>query len=157
MRVNCYFGYTGEMKTYRVGDTYDWVPRKAIQNGGYPSDGHLQGEGYAECPKCGKDSFVIVHIVEGRICQALTDLSRLPYDPDKALYDLWLTCPSCQRVSVSEVHLYHGYNFGRVSCDCGCIREVYVDLEQTYLPQVEVSISPQSRVFVFETNVVRNR
>ncbi len=96
MQVNCYFGYTGEMKSYRVGDVYDWVPRKAVQNGGYPEDGNLKGEGYTECPKCHRDFFVIVHIVDGKVNKAEPDLSRLPYVPDKVLYDLRLACPLCQ-------------------------------------------------------------
>ena len=155
--MNCYFGNTGEMKTYRLGDIYDWLPRKSVQNGGCPNDDYLEGEGYTECPKCGKDFFVIVHVVDSKISQAQADLNHLPYVADKVLYNLRLTCPVCLCASVSEVQLYHSYRFGRANFDCTCNEETYVDLEQTYSIEMEMKLGTQSKVFVFESEVTKNK
>jgi hypothetical protein len=80
--INCYFGYTSEMKTYRIGDHYEWRPRKAVQNGGKPEGGNADGEGYADCPACDKDFFVRV-VVRGDIIQGVEhDPSKPPFIGD---------------------------------------------------------------------------
>jgi hypothetical protein len=56
--INLYFGKR-DLISYRLGDTYQWVPRKAAQNGGRPRGGNLDGDGYTECPKC-EDGFNVV-------------------------------------------------------------------------------------------------
>ena len=58
--TDCYFGYSSEMKDYRVGESYEWLPRKAAQNGGRPEGGNIHGAGYTECPQREKDYYVKV-------------------------------------------------------------------------------------------------
>ncbi|MBW4575581.1 MAG: hypothetical protein KME08_09895 [Aphanothece sp. CMT-3BRIN-NPC111] len=82
VEVNCYFGYVSEMKDYQVGDRYDWVPRKSVQNGGRPEGGDIDGEGYTECPACEKDFFVKVIILNDVIQGVQTSLAKQPYIPD---------------------------------------------------------------------------
>ncbi len=77
-RVQLHFGRR-ELVDYRLGDRYSWVPRKAVQNGGRPPDGDLDGEGYTECPLCAKDFFVCVEIRGDRLSGARPDTSREPY------------------------------------------------------------------------------
>lgn len=53
--IDCYFGYTSEMRDYQIGDEYHWRPRQAVHNGGRPEGGHIagkgyDGKGYTECP-----------------------------------------------------------------------------------------------------------
>lgn len=83
VKVECFFGYRSEMKTFHLGDSYEWWPRKAVQNGGRPPDGNIDGEGYTECPACRKDFFVKV-IVRGDIIQGVEpDPNKLPYIRDE--------------------------------------------------------------------------
>jgi hypothetical protein len=82
VEVACRFGYTAEMFRFRIGDRYAWRPRKAVQNGGRPEGGDVDGEGYTDCPACGKDFFLKV-IVRGDIIQAVEpDPAKQPYLPD---------------------------------------------------------------------------
>jgi hypothetical protein len=82
VEVDCYFGYRESMKTFQIGDKYEWWLGKAVQNGGRPPDGDIDGEGYAECPACNKDFFVKV-IVRGDVIKGVEpDPSRRYYIPD---------------------------------------------------------------------------
>ncbi len=82
VEVECRSGYTAEMKAYRVGDRYEWMPREAVQNGGRPANGDCNGDGYTDCPHCEKDFFVNVEI-RGDVVQTLSpDLTRQPLIPD---------------------------------------------------------------------------
>lgn len=157
VEISCYFGDISEMKSYRIGDVYEWKLRKAVQNGGCSPNSSLQGEGYAECPKCNRDFFVAVHIVDGKISKAEPDSERLPYGHDEVLYDQRLSCPVCQKVSVAEVHLFRDYAFGRVFLDCNCEAEFYVVLREAHGSETVTEITPQGATFVFTTNVVRNK
>lgn len=145
------------MKSYRVGDVYKWKSRQAVQNGGCAPNGSLQGEGYAECLKCNRDFFVIVHIVNEQISKAEPDSDRLPYVHDEVLYDQRLSCPICKKVSVTEVHLFEGYAFGRVLLDCNCEQEIYAALEEAHCSETMTELTPHSETFVFTTDVVRNK
>jgi hypothetical protein len=81
VEVDLYFGDV-TLDHYRLGDTYRWRPRKQVKNGGRPEGGDLDGEGYAECPLCGKDFFVIVR-VRGDVLEGVTvDADRPGYVPD---------------------------------------------------------------------------
>jgi len=81
MEVNLYFGFRN-LIDYKIGDTVEWVPRKAVQNGGRPDNGNLNGEGYAECPICLKDFFVIAHIKNDVIESLQANSDKKPYIPD---------------------------------------------------------------------------
>jgi hypothetical protein len=80
--VDCHFGDTSHMVDLTIGDTYPWRPGKAVQNGGRPDQGNIDGEGYAECPSCRKDFFVKVIVRHDRIGGVETDASRSGYIPD---------------------------------------------------------------------------
>jgi hypothetical protein len=77
--VECRFGDTRQMTTYQVGDRYGWRERKAVQNGGRPADGHLDGDGYTVCPHCRKDFFTTVVVRNDHI-------QKVDADPTKAAY-----------------------------------------------------------------------
>ena len=76
--IDLHFGYR-DQSTYHVGDTYAWISRKAVQNGGRPDNGTMDGEGYAECPVCHKDFFVIVHLRDDVIESVEPDPERPGY------------------------------------------------------------------------------
>jgi len=79
MEIELKFGFTGEMQDLKIGDQYPWTPRKQVQNGGRPEEGNLDGLGYAECPKCGKDSFYKIAIREDVIRSVYVDREQKPY------------------------------------------------------------------------------
>ena len=70
MEIELKLGFRSQI-SYRIGDRYRWIVGKAVQNGGRPENGNIDGNGYSECPFCGRDFFVIVHIrsdvIEGAI------------------------------------------------------------------------------------------
>ena len=74
--IEMFFGDTLAMREYAIGDHYDWLPRKAVQNGGRPDGGDLDGEGYAECPHCGTGFYVIVQIRKDVIRGIEPDLDK---------------------------------------------------------------------------------
>jgi len=80
--IDLHFGNTVFMETFAIGDMYKWVPRKAVQNGGRPENGDMDGEGYTECPDCGKGYYVKVSIRQDRIVSAVPDETRLQSNPD---------------------------------------------------------------------------
>ena len=80
--VDTYFGYTNRMAELKVGDSYPWSPRKSEKNGGRPPQGDAAGMGYIECPKCGKDSYVLVIVESDIIIRVDPDPSRLGHIPD---------------------------------------------------------------------------
>jgi hypothetical protein len=83
--IDLHFGNTVFMKTFALGDEYTWVPRKAVQNGGRPIDGNMDGEGYAECPECGQGYYVKVTVRDDRIIRVMPDETRsgVKSDPEK--------------------------------------------------------------------------
>jgi hypothetical protein len=81
MIVNLYFGFRDQL-TYAVGDEIHWRDGRAVQNGGRPPGGNLDGEGYAECPLCKKDFFVVVEVRNDKLLGARPNPSRKPYIPD---------------------------------------------------------------------------
>ncbi len=58
--IELFFGDTRNIDPYSLGDRYRWLAQKAVQNGGRPENGDLDGEGYAECPHCRQGFFVKV-------------------------------------------------------------------------------------------------
>jgi hypothetical protein len=82
MVVNLYFGLRNQIR-YSLGDQVEWVnTRLGVQNGGRPSEGNLDGEGYAECPLCKKDFFLVAEIRGDRLVRVRPDLQRQPLIPD---------------------------------------------------------------------------
>lgn len=79
MKVNLYFG-DRQLFELKMGDDVPWVPRKAVQNGGRPTDGNMEGEAYTECPICDREFFVVAHVGEGRLMGVEPD--RIRNTPD---------------------------------------------------------------------------
>ena len=75
MTVDLYFGLR-DQTDYKLGEIYRWRVGRSVQNGGRPSHGDLDGEGYAECPICRKD-FFLVATVRGDV------LENVQPDPNK--------------------------------------------------------------------------
>lgn len=80
--VDCYFGYVNEMKDLKIGDRYPWRERVQPQNGGRPEDGSVDGDGYMECPRCHKDSFLVVIVREDVITGVEPNNERPGFVPD---------------------------------------------------------------------------
>lgn len=70
VEVETRLGDVSQVASLQLGDRYPWPPNHR------PLDGTACGEGYCECPLCGKDFFVRVQ-VEADV------LSRLEVDPDQ--------------------------------------------------------------------------
>lgn len=75
-------GNTAQMQYLKVGDTYPWVQRARPEEGGRPPEGNVNGDGYLECPRCHKDSFVRVLVRSDVIVAIEPDLTRPGYIPD---------------------------------------------------------------------------
>jgi hypothetical protein len=73
------FGDTRSMTVLNIGDIYPWIPRKAVQNGGRPQEGSVDGEGYATCSHCDLDFFVKVIIRNDIIHDIQPDSDKIPY------------------------------------------------------------------------------
>jgi len=71
MDIDLYFGLR-DFTDYRLGDLYPLKDENIVTCG---------GEGYAECPECHKDFFVVCHVTQGRIEQVEVDLSKNGYIP----------------------------------------------------------------------------
>ena len=80
--VDCHFGYTANLADLAMGDRYPWRDGKHARNGGRPPHGTVDGEGYLQCPRCGKDAFMRVFIREDVIVGVEPDVHRPGYWPD---------------------------------------------------------------------------
>ncbi len=80
MEIQTYFGIRNFID-YKIDDTVQWVPRKIVKNGGRPTDGSLDSEGYAECPVCHKDFFVKVKAHKDVIASVAHDAAKRGYVP----------------------------------------------------------------------------
>ena len=78
-QVDLYFGYRNEMLEFKIGDKYVWKEGKEVQNGGRPTNGNLDGEGYFECENCDKDFGVKVLVRDDRIQAIKTDLGKVGF------------------------------------------------------------------------------
>ena len=78
--VETRLGYMHEMRTLRVGDPYPW--NHPAMPSGRPPGGNAVGDGYAECPACGRDFFVRVVVEGDRIRRLEPDPDRPGYIPD---------------------------------------------------------------------------
>lgn len=79
MEIDLYFGDTRNLSQFRMGDRYLWLPDKPVKLGSRPPDGSLDGEGYTECPNCGRDFFVDVIVRGDYIRGALANLNKPGY------------------------------------------------------------------------------
>lgn len=79
MEIDLYFGDTRNLSQFKMDDLYLWLPDQVVERGGRPPDGSLDGEGYAECPHCGRDFFVDVLIRADRISGVRANLSKPGY------------------------------------------------------------------------------
>lgn len=79
--VECKFGYVNEMRELMIGDRYPWRVRAQPQNGGRPKGGNVDGDGYMECPRCNKDSFLRVIVREDVICDVEPNGKKPGYVP----------------------------------------------------------------------------
>ena len=81
MDVDLYFGWKG-MLEFHLGDEYRWSPKGNVEAGGRPEGGNLDGEGYVECPQCGKDFFARVRVRNDVLEGVEPDPRRTPLIPD---------------------------------------------------------------------------
>ena len=82
MTINLYFGLRN-MIEYRIGDIYKWAKKGGPEKGGRPPEGTCDGEGYTECPSCGRDFFLRVKIESDIVKSAEPDPDREPYIKDQ--------------------------------------------------------------------------
>lgn len=76
VEVAAHFGETTQMRSLSVGDRYPWVPRKEPQHGGRPPEGSTDGEGYMECERCHKDSFLRIVVQKDVIVEVQPDAMK---------------------------------------------------------------------------------
>ena len=73
--VETRLGYMHDVLSLRVGDRYPWNhPQMPCQR---PPDGNAVGDGYAECPACGKD-FLVAVVVENDVIVRLESEKPTP-------------------------------------------------------------------------------
>jgi hypothetical protein len=72
------FGWLDQI-TYRLGDEVRWAGGHGGKTLRRPPAGDLDGEGYAECPRCAKDFWVDIDIRGDRVVAAVPDSDRAGY------------------------------------------------------------------------------
>lgn len=78
VEVQTYFGLLN-LLDYEIGDEVAWTRKVSTKKGGRSKDGDLDGEGYAECPSCGRDYFLVVEVRHDRITAARVDPAKPGY------------------------------------------------------------------------------
>lgn len=68
-----------DLSEHRIGDLLVWAAGRSVKKGARPDGGNLEGEGYAECPSCDRDYFLVVEIRRDRIVSARVDHSKPGY------------------------------------------------------------------------------
>ncbi|MCA9067406.1 MAG: hypothetical protein KDA84_00685 [Planctomycetaceae bacterium] len=76
VEVETRLGDVSQVQTLHVGDCYPWPQNRR------PPRGNANGEGYCECPICGKDFFVWVQVASDEIVSLQVDPNRAGYIPD---------------------------------------------------------------------------
>jgi hypothetical protein len=80
--------YLGEQRLndYRVGDRIEWrngtEPAERRGQWTRPEGGSIAGEGYAECPTCGRDFFLTIDVTDDLITGVRVDSARPGFIPD---------------------------------------------------------------------------
>lgn len=83
IEVETYLGF-GNLIAYEIGSRVRWVEGNvAPKNGGRPTGGNMDGEGYAECPLCAKDFWVKIVVRSDVIERIEPDTERMPYISDE--------------------------------------------------------------------------
>jgi hypothetical protein len=72
------FGLLDQL-TYRLGDEVRWAGGQRGKPLRRPPAGDLDGEGYVECPRCGKDFWVDIDVRGDQIVAAAPDPDRAGY------------------------------------------------------------------------------
>ncbi len=80
--IECFFGNTSQMIKLTIGDRYPWTPGRQPKRSGRPEHGDTDGEGYMECPRCGKDAFLRVLVRDDVVTGVEPDTDRPGYIPD---------------------------------------------------------------------------
>jgi hypothetical protein len=81
MIVDRYCGFRDQLDN-KPGDIYRCREGSAVQNGGRPPKGNVDGEGYAERPLCAKDFWVIVRVRNGVLESVEPKTEKKPFIPD---------------------------------------------------------------------------
>jgi hypothetical protein len=80
--IELYFGERNLIDD-RLGDSCQWVPRRAVQHGGRPDHSDLDGEGSAICPLCERDFFVSVAVHHDILTAVRPHSARAASIPDQ--------------------------------------------------------------------------
>ncbi len=78
MEIEFKFGLL-DFRDYRLGEQIDWGNRGLRSPASRPKDGNFCGDGYVECPVCGKDFWV-------DICVQHDLIERVDVDPTRPGY-----------------------------------------------------------------------
>ncbi|WP_157239133.1 hypothetical protein [Catenuloplanes japonicus] len=68
-----------DLRTYRLGEALEWAGgngRKPLRR---PDGGNARTEGYADCPQCGRDFWVTIHVQDDRLAVVVPDPARPGY------------------------------------------------------------------------------
>lgn len=68
-----------DLAEYRIGDRLAWSPGRSVERGARPESGTVDGDGYVECPVCGRDYFLVVQVISDRIVGVRVDADRPGY------------------------------------------------------------------------------
>src|SRR5882757_2269520 len=68
---------------YAPGDSIDWGTKGLRNPGRRPLGGNFEGEGYVECPVCGKDYWVWITVRNDAITDLWVDKGRPGHIPER--------------------------------------------------------------------------
>lgn len=80
--VELRLGDTSQLRELRIGDRYPWAPNQPPEKGGRPDRGNAVGDGYMECDRCHKDSFLWVVVRDDVIVSVEPNCQKKPYIAD---------------------------------------------------------------------------
>lgn len=115
VEVNLYFGRRSGMVFVALGEEYPFDQRKQPHNDGPLPEDSPWGQGYTECPKCGRDYYCACRVERGRLVEVEVDLETAPHISDE-VHGRVEPCPICGRAE-TRVHLFEGYDIGNLVCD----------------------------------------
>lgn len=81
MTIELHFGMRDQI-ALKIGSLCPWIDGKSFIGGGRPEDGSVDGEGYTQCPCCGKYFFVVVEVRKDMISSVHADMTKNGYIPD---------------------------------------------------------------------------
>jgi hypothetical protein len=68
-----------DYRTYHLGDTIEWGTKGLRYPRVRPEGGNFEGDGYVECPNCGKDYWVTIKVVNDVISSAEVNVEKPGY------------------------------------------------------------------------------